>query len=319
MLLTFAAILFGVVGYAFNRIKIVEQHSLRMRLEAFEIAKHSQAAQVNAQAKIAELQQIVDSKKDLFQYSILYRNMGSLGGQAESIAGQLGDLGRHDIVGFSKAADLEQFKTAIEDRWPERFELVPAGEVSDSDEHSLLFFNRQKFESVDRSTVVFEGQILTGDWSQARHFHRLRDKSNGQVLDVLLNPLNPGDGDDCIKQAAGMRIAALGNSTAMIALVDVALGNEFEAEQRDSVLDELLRDDVWKRIRLDNEFDGNRANPDVEADVHWGSEQGLVFVAGTAKTWKSVCRTVDDNRIRSGEERETDARAVQVILSNQAP
>ena len=53
---TFAALLCGIAGYAFTRIKVAEQHALALRHEALEQAERVEANQQMAEAPTCQSQ-----------------------------------------------------------------------------------------------------------------------------------------------------------------------------------------------------------------------------------------------------------------------
>ena len=160
------------------------------------------------------------------------------------------------------------------------------------------------------------GVKLNDGRHRAPLYVRLKDRGNGQELIVILNHLARGDADFREQQATGLREWARTKSVPMIAIGDYNFGYEFKSKKGNAGFDAFLKDGVWKWIQPVELIDTNWSDDNGNGgDRYPDSMLDFNFVAGAAKDWKAECRVIVRDGDFPDDDKTSDHRPVELILS----
>ena len=254
-----------------------------------------------------------------FEYSILHYNIESGGNDPATIANELIELGRYDIVGLSEVADPEPYEIAINKEWSSGYHFIRGYTgVNNGREPDrlMLCINSSKFDLVESADMQETGGVKLNDGRhRAPLYARLRDKENGKELIVVLNHLARGDAEFRALQAAGLREWARNKSTPIVAIGDYNFDYDFHTKKGNAGFDEFLKDGVWKWIKPEPMIDTNWSDDGKGNDRYPNSMLDFNFVAGAAKDWEAECRVIVREGDFPDDDTTSDHRPVELILT----
>ena len=261
------------------------------------------------------------SEMPAFSYRVLHWNVESGGNDPATVAAQLIELGHYDVVGLSEVEVPEAYEQAMTEKWPDQFQYIRGltGANEDrEDDHLWLAFNTEKFNLVNSQEMKEIGGFMFDD---GRHrvplYVRLKDKTNAQEVVFVMNHLARGDENFRQAQARSLREWARNKSIPIVAIGDYNLDFVFATQKGNKAFDEFMKDNVWKWIRPEPLVDTNWADWDGDGiDNYIDSLLDFSFVAGAAKTWKASSRVIVRENDFPDDEKTSDHRPVELILTN---
>lgn len=253
-------------------------------------------------------------KSGIVEHTILHWNLESGGNDPDTIAKQLVELGRYEIIGLSEVNRCDAFWMAIEKNWPLRYRFV-VGKSGGSDP-LMLVYDQRRF-TLDETFDIEEvnGKQLNDGNHRAPLYVRFRSNLDFLEFGVVLNHFARGDEELRQRQAEGLREWARGRSEPIIAIGNYNFDFEFHTQQGNASFDAFLKDDVWNWIPPDPMVDSNWADDGNGKDKYPDSLFDFNFVAGAAKDWKSQCRVIVREGDFPDDEKTSDHRPVELILS----
>jgi hypothetical protein len=331
LFVTVAALLCGVLGYAYTRVQMERQLALQMRMvaeqrleEAFAQVEQAESSRQAAEAKLAKAEQLAratevsNGSQSDFKYSILYWNIESGGNDPATIAKQLIDLGRYDIIGLSEVDDPEPYVDAITQVLPDDFDFIRGKTGINNgreDDRLLLCVDNTKFELIAFDDIDEAGGVTFNDGRhRAPLYVRIKDRNTKQEIIVLLNHLARENTEFRQQQAAGLREWARTKTTPIIAIGDYNFDFDFPTQKGKLAFDEFLKDGVWKWIKPVEMIDTNWSDDGQGKDRYPDSMLGFNFVAGAAKDWKAECRVIVRDGDFPDDDKTSDHRPVELIL-----
>ena len=286
---TFAALLCGVISFAYTRVRVVQAKAMQA-LQMAEAARHeAEEARRNAEhEQWKRLSQAGDEAIRQFgqtgRCSILHWNINS-SGQPATIARRLIGLGRYDIVGLSNVDKPEFYEQAIRENWPGRYEFLRGSD------NLMMFYDQKKFRLIKRGNL--KRSVNTPSSSEKRHgpmFVRLEERTNHQELIVTLSHLTRDDAELRAEQAGDLRDWAQNQALPVIAIGEFNFDYDFKTEKGDAGFDEFVQGGVWKLIKPTSLIDIHSAEELNGHDRFPESTLNFSFVTGAAKNWKIKSR-----------------------------
>ena len=259
-----------------------------------------------------------DGQKE-FSYAVLHWNVESGGSDPPTVAAQLVEIGKYDVVGLSEVDKPAAFELAMEQKWPGRYQFIRGltGINEDrEDDHLWIAFNTEKFALVNGEEMTELGGFVFDDGHHRVPLYvRLQDKTNGQEVVFVMNHLARGDKQFRQAQARTLREWARTKSIPIVAIGDYNLDFVFATERGNPAFDEMMRDNVWKWVRPEPLVDTNWSDRDGDGvDNYIDSLLDFSFVAGAAKTWQATSRVIVRENDFPDDDKTSDHRPVELIL-----
>jgi endonuclease/exonuclease/phosphatase family metal-dependent hydrolase len=246
-----------------------------------------------------------------FSMKFLSWNVESEGADPATIAKQLGDLGRYDLIALTEVlpSAATDFCSAFGDDY--LFVLSETGRT----DSMMLIYNKntldfvRKFELHDINFKNRYRSPLVG------HF---RDALTGKELLVMVNHLARGSEKTRQIQAEKLVEWARDQTMPIVALGDYNFDYEFDTRQGNEAFRLFMKDNVWKWIEpyelIDTNWYDNPQQPDGKDDYP-GSMLDFAFVAGSAKEWTTSCKVIVRDGDFPDDAKTSDHRPFELIVS----
>ena len=262
-----------------------------------------------------------ESGKPVFTYRVLHWNVESGGNDPATVAAQLVELGEYDVIGLSEVDTPEAYEASLSKKWPNRYQFVRGltGVNEDREnDHLFVAFNTEKFSLVNSEEMKEIGGFVFDDGHHRVPLYvRLKDKANGQEVVFIQNHFARGDKEFRQGQARTLREWARTKSIPIVAIGDYNLDYVFATKKGNLAFDEMMKDNVWIWVRPEPLIDTNWSDYDGDGiDNYIDSLLDFSFVSGAAKTWKATSRVIVRENDFPDDDKTSDHRPVELILSN---
>lgn len=315
MFVTIAAILCGIMGFAYTRVRVAQVMAMEARLLALESHRMAEQTIHLAEQKEQQLQSLIESEVtsqpgQSKNYSILYWNIEFSDIDPVSVSNQLIGLGRYDLVALSGTTKSMVYEQAMARNWPNRFGFIHG--MTKKNDSSVVFYDKKRFNLVESSEVAAVASV--NESQHAPFCVRLNEYLGAQDLAVVMNTIASGDMDFQENQAAALREWARGQSMPLIALGQCDFDYERQAQRGNACFHAFIRDGVWewvKPVEL-SVAKGHGKKKGIEGYFDIGQE--FSFVGGAARDWSAEFRPAVRWRDFSGDKKTGEHRPVELNL-----
>ena len=248
------------------------------------------------------------------EYRMLSWNVESEGADSSVIADQLTALNakdHYDVFALSEVlpGDFGKFRDALGQHY--RYVFSKSGH----NDRLEILYNEDKFELL-RHFEINEINILNR--YRAPLVAHLRDRVNGTEFLVMVNHLARGKAEIRQQQATKLVEWARDQTLPVFALGDYNFDFVFETRKGNPGFENMMRDNIWDWVEpselIDTNWYDNPKHPDGKDDYP-GSILDFAFVAGPAKDWKSVCNVIVREGDFPDDEKTSDHRPFELIIS----
>ena len=247
------------------------------------------------------------------QISILAWNVESGGNDPGFIAEQLKELSGRDVYALSEVSP-DNFGLYAAAFGPE-YESVES--ATGRGDRLQILYDDERFELVRKNEMDrYRDHILNNGTHRSPLMVHLRERDTGIEFQVVANHLARSNEDLRKQQAIGLREWARDQTLPTMTIGDFNMDYDFPTQEGNEAFVEMLRDNVWEWVEPTEFIDTNWSDSDGDGmDNYPHSMLDFAFVAGLARDWKPVSRVI----VRSGDfpddERESDHRPIELILT----
>ena len=248
----------------------------------------------------------------MFSVRMLSWNLESDGSDPEVIAQELKEMPAYDVYALSEVLPtaIETFNKALGSQY--KGVMTQSGR----NDRLAIYYDTTEFEEVKHFEIE---EINFQRRYRAPLVVQLKHLSSGKEFMVMNNHLARGKAEVREKQSTQLVEWARTQLLPTVALGDYNFDYVFATAKGNGGFDNMLQDSVWQWVEpvelIDSNWYDNPESPDGEDDYP-GSILDFAFVAGPAKAWKKSCKVI----VRPGDfpddERTSDHRPFELILSN---
>lgn len=255
-----------------------------------------------------------ESSTEPIQYRLLSWNVESEGADSGVIADELTALNandHYDVFTLTEVlpGDFGRFRNALGKHYKYAYSK------SGNNDRLEILYNEDKFELV-RHFEIKEINILNR--YRAPLVVHLKDRSSETEFLVMVNHLARGKAEIRQQQATQLVQWARDQTLPVFALGDYNFDFVFETRKGNRGFENMLRDNIWRWIEpaelIDTNWYDNPRDPDGKDDYP-GSILDFAFVAGPAKDWTSVCNVIVREGDFPDDEKTSDHRPFELIIS----